>query len=153
MIHGCEENNFVVTADMMRPYVTERTKALILNSPNNPNGCVWSRQELADIAALAVECGFYVISDEIYEKLIYDDEKHYCMASFGPEIKKQCIVVNGVSKTYAMTGWRIGLCRRPKERHQGDDLVPEPRHQRRELDRASTRRRRRCPAGTNTSFR
>ena len=55
MIHGCEENNFVVTADMMRPYVTERTKALILNSPNNPNGCVWSRQELADIAALAVE--------------------------------------------------------------------------------------------------
>ena len=114
MIHGCEENNFVVTADMMRPYVTERTKALILNSPNNPNGCVWSRQELADIAALAVECGFYVISDEIYEKLIYDDEKHYCMASFGPEIKKQCIVVNGVSKTYAMTGWRIGYAAGPK---------------------------------------
>ena len=113
MIHGCEENNFVVTADMMRPYVTERTKALILNSPNNPNGCVWSRQELADIAALAVECGFYVISDEIYEKLIYDDEKHYCMASFGPEIKKQCIVVNGVSKTYAMTGWRIGYAAGP----------------------------------------
>ncbi len=114
MIHGCEENNFVVTADMMRPYVTERTKALILNSPNNPNGCVWSRQELADIAALAVECGFYVISDEIYEKLIYDDEKHYCLASFGPEIKKQCIVVNGVSKTYAMTGWRIGYAAGPK---------------------------------------
>ena len=114
MIHGFEENNFVVTADMMRPYVTERTKALILNSPNNPNGCVWSRQELADIAALAVECGFYVISDEIYEKLIYDDEKHYCLASFGPEIKKQCIVVNGVSKTYAMTGWRIGYAAGPK---------------------------------------
>ena len=114
MIHGCEENNFVVTADMMRPYVTERTKALILNSPNNPNGCVWSRQELADIAALAVECGFYVISDEIYEKLIYDDEKHYCLASFGPEIKKQCIVFNGVSKTYAMTGWRIGYAAGPK---------------------------------------
>ena len=114
MIHGCEENNFVVTADMMRPYVTERTKALILNSPNNPNGCVWSRQELADIAALAVECGFYVISDEIYEKLIYDDEKHYCLASFGTEIKKQCIVVNGVSKTYAMTGWRIGYAAGPK---------------------------------------
>ena len=114
MIHGCEENNFVVTAEMMRPYVTERTKALILNSPNNPNGCVWNREELSDIAALAVERGFYVISDEIYEKLIYDDEKHYCMASFGPEIKKQCIVINGVSKTYAMTGWRIGYAAGPK---------------------------------------
>lgn len=108
MVHGHEDNNFVVTADMLRPYVTEKTKALIINSPNNPNGCVWSHDELMAIAEFAVECGFYVISDEIYEKLIYDDEKHYCMASFGPEIKKQCIVINGVSKTYAMTGWRIG---------------------------------------------
>ena len=114
MVHGYEENNFVVTADMLRPYVTEKTKALIINSPNNPNGCVWSRDELKAIADLAVECGFYVISDEIYEKLIYDDEKHYCMSSFGPEIKKQCIVINGVSKTYAMTGWRIGYAAGPK---------------------------------------
>ena len=114
MIHGREENNFVVTAEMMRPYVTERTKALIINSPNNPNGCVWNHDELQAIADLAVECGFYVISDEIYEKLIYDDEKHYCMSSFGPEIKKQCIVINGVSKTYAMTGWRIGYAAGPK---------------------------------------
>ena len=114
MIHGREENNFVVTAEMMRPYVNERTKALIINSPNNPNGCVWNHDELQAIADLAVECGFYVISDEIYEKLIYDDEKHYCMSSFGPEIKKQCIVINGVSKTYAMTGWRIGYAAGPK---------------------------------------
>ena len=115
MVHGYEENNFVVTADMLRPYVTEKTKALIINSPNNPNGCVWSHDELMAIAELAVECGFYVISDEIYEKLIYDGEKHYCMASFGPEIKKQCIVVNGVSKTYAMTGWRIGFAAAGRE--------------------------------------
>ncbi|MGN0801211.1 MAG: pyridoxal phosphate-dependent aminotransferase [Candidatus Faecivicinus sp.] len=114
LVHGKEENNFVVTAEMMRPFVTEHTKALIINSPNNPNGCVWSRDELKAIADLAVECGFYVISDEIYEKLIYDDEKHYCMSSFGPEIKKQCIVINGVSKTYAMTGWRIGYAAGPK---------------------------------------
>ena len=114
LVHGREENNFVVTAEMMRPFVTEHTKALIINSPNNPNGCVWSRDELKAIADLAVECGFYVISDEIYEKLIYDDEKHYCMSSFGPEIKKQCIVINGVSKTYAMTGWRIGYAAGPK---------------------------------------
>lgn len=115
MIHGKEENNFVVTAEMMRPYVTEKTKALIINSPNNPNGCVWDRQQMQAIADLAVECGFYVISDEIYEKLIYDDEKHCCMASLGPEIKKQCIVINGVSKTYAMTGWRIGYAAGPKD--------------------------------------
>ena len=114
LVHGREENNFVVTAEMMRPFVTEHTKALIINSPNNPNGCVWSRDELKAIADLAVECGFYVISDEIYEKLIYDDEKHYCMSSFGSEIKKQCIVINGVSKTYAMTGWRIGYAAGPK---------------------------------------
>lgn len=115
MVHGKEENNFVVTAEMMRPYVTEKTKALIINSPNNPNGCVWNRQQMQEIADLAVECSFYVISDEIYEKLIYDDEKHCCMASLGPEIKKQCIVINGVSKTYAMTGWRIGYAAGPKD--------------------------------------
>jgi len=115
LVHGKEDNNFVVTAEMMRPYVTEKTKALIINSPSNPNGCVWRYDELQAIADLAVECGFYIISDEIYEKLIYDDEKHYCMASFGDAVKKQCIVVNGVSKTYAMTGWRIGYAAGPKE--------------------------------------
>ena len=114
LVHGKEENNFVVTAEMLRPYVNEHTKALILNSPSNPNGCVWRRDELEGIAKLAVECGFYVISDEIYEKLIYDDEKHYSIASCGEEIKNQCIVVNGVSKTYAMTGWRIGYAAGPK---------------------------------------
>ena len=115
MVHGSEENDFIVTAEMLRPYVTEHTKALILNSPSNPNGCVWSREELRDIAALAVECGFYIISDEIYEKLIYDGVRHVSPASFGEEIKAQTIVVNGVSKTYAMTGWRIGYAAGPKK--------------------------------------
>ena len=114
-VHGDEEHNFVVTADMLRPYVTEKTKALILNTPSNPNGCVYSYDQLKAIAELAVECGFYIVSDEIYEKLIYDDVKHYCIASFGEEIKKQAIVVNGVSKTYAMTGWRIGYAAGPQE--------------------------------------
>lgn len=113
-VHGEEENNFVVTADMLRPYVTEKTKALILNTPSNPNGCVYSFDQLKEIADLAVECGFYIVSDEIYEKLIYDDARHYCIASFGDEIKKQAIVVNGVSKSYAMTGWRIGYAAGPK---------------------------------------
>ncbi|MDO4370010.1 MAG: pyridoxal phosphate-dependent aminotransferase [Clostridia bacterium] len=114
MVHGNEENDFIVTADMMRPYVTEKTKAMILNSPSNPNGCVWSESDLRAIADLAVEKGFYIISDEIYEKLIYDGETHHSVASFGDAIKAQTIVVNGVSKTYAMTGWRIGYAAGPK---------------------------------------
>ena len=114
-VHGEEENDFIVTADMLRPYVTEKTKALILNTPSNPNGCVYSYDQLKAITELAVECGFYIVSDEIYEKLIYDGAKHYCIASFGDEIKKQAIVVNGVSKTYAMTGWRIGYAAGPQE--------------------------------------
>ena len=114
MVQGNEDHGFVVTADMLRPYVSDKTKAIIMNSPSNPNGCVWRRDELEAIAALAVECGFYIISDEIYEKLIYDEEEHYSPASFSEEAKAQTIVVNGVSKSYAMTGWRIGYAAGPK---------------------------------------
>ena len=114
LVHGCEENNFVVTADMLAEHVTEHTKALILNSPNNPNGCIWTREDLRGIADLAVEKGFFVVSDEVYEKLIYDNEEHVSIASLGEAIKEQTIVVNGVSKSYAMTGWRIGYAGGPK---------------------------------------
>jgi aspartate aminotransferase len=103
-----EENRFIATAEDIRPYVTERTKALVLNSPNNPNGCVWPVEELKKIAQLAVEKGFYVVSDEIYEKLIYDGETHVSIATLGEEIFRQTIVINGMSKAFAMTGWRIG---------------------------------------------
>ena len=113
-VEACEADDFIVTADMLRPFVTEKTKALILNTPSNPNGCVYSYDTLKAITELAVEKGFYIVSDEIYEKLIYDDAVHYCIASFGEEIKKQAIVVNGVSKTYAMTGWRIGYAAGPQ---------------------------------------
>lgn len=114
MVPGDEANGFLVDADALRPHVTERTKALILNSPNNPSGSVCSRALLEGIAALAVEKQFYVISDEIYEKLIYDGEAHVSIASLGDEIRAQTIVVNGVSKSYAMTGWRIGYAAGPK---------------------------------------
>ena len=114
MVHGSEENDFIVTAEMLRPYVNEKTKAIILNSPSNPNGCVYPRSELMEIEKLAVEAGFYIISDEIYEKLIYDGENHVCLASLGDDVKAQSIIVNGVSKTYAMTGWRIGYAAGPK---------------------------------------
>ena len=115
LVHGEEENDFIVTAEMLRAHVTDKTKALILNTPNNPNGSVWNFEQLKEIAGLAVECGFYVVSDEIYEKLIYDGMKHYCIASFGEEIKKQSVIGNGVSKSYAMTGWRIGYAAASKE--------------------------------------
>ena len=114
MVKGDEANSFLADADALRPYVTERTKALILNSPNNPSGSVYPRALLEGIAALAVEEQFYVVSDEIYEKLIYDGEEHVSIASLGDEIRAQTIVVNGVSKSYAMTGWRIGYAAGPK---------------------------------------
>ena len=108
------ENGFVYNADDIRPYVTEKTKAIIVNSPSNPNGSILNREMLQSIADLAVEKEFYVISDEIYEKLIYDGEEHVSIASLGEQIKQQTIVINGVSKTYAMTGWRIGYAAGPR---------------------------------------
>ena len=95
--------------------MTDKTKALILNSPNNPTGCVYSREELKEIADLAVKEDFFVVSDEIYEELIYGDAEHVSIASFGEEIKERTIVINGMSKAYAMTGWRIGFAAGPKE--------------------------------------
>jgi aspartate aminotransferase len=108
------EAGFVFSAAEIAPYVTPKTKAIILNTPSNPNGCVLPRAALQGIADLAVEKQFYVISDEIYEKLIYDGEEHVSIATLGDEIKKQTVVVNGVSKTYAMTGWRIGYAAGPR---------------------------------------
>lgn len=115
IVHAPESQGFVATAADLEPYITSRTKALVLNSPNNPNGSVWNEQQLRDIAALAVERQFYVVADEIYESLIYDDEKHVSIASLGEDIYRQTIVINGVSKSYAMTGWRIGYAAGPKE--------------------------------------
>ena len=112
---GAPEKGFVTEAQDLAPYVTERTKALILNTPNNPNGCIWNRRQLEEIAALAVARGFYVISDEIYEKLIYDGEEHVSIASLGEAIYAQTIVINGMSKAFAMTGWRIGYAAGPAD--------------------------------------
>ncbi len=114
MVKGDENNGFLTSAETLEKYVTEKTKALIINSPNNPNGSVYTRDMLEKIARLAIEKRFYVISDEIYEKLIYDGEKHVSIASLSDAIKAQTIVINGVSKSYAMTGWRIGYAAGPK---------------------------------------
>ena len=114
LVNGSEEDNFVVAAEELEKKITPKTKALIINSPNNPTGCVIGSELLRKYADLAVKYGFYVISDEIYEKLIYDGGKHVSIASLGEDIKAQTIVINGVSKSYAMTGWRIGYAAGPK---------------------------------------
>lgn len=99
--------SFKATAEQIKAAITKKTKALILNSPSNPCGSVYTRDELSAIADVAVDAGMAVISDEIYDELIYDTE-HISIASLGRQIKDLTVLVNGLSKTYAMTGWRIG---------------------------------------------
>jgi aspartate aminotransferase len=107
-LNTSEENNFKFTIEDLKKAITAKTRALVLNSPSNPTGMVYSREELKEIAEVAVQNNIYIISDEIYEKLIYDGMEHTSIATFGNEIKDLTIIINGVSKTYAMTGWRIG---------------------------------------------
>ena len=102
------ENGLKLTAAEFRAAITPQTRMLFLCSPSNPSGVVYSRDELAALAEVAVEYGIYVLSDEIYEKLVYDGAEHHSIAALNPEIKALSIVVNGVSKAYSMTGWRIG---------------------------------------------
>lgn len=107
-VYGSKDNGYKVTAEQVRAAVTENTKALILNSPSNPTGMVYSEEELRAIAQVAVEKDFYIVADEMYEYLIYGEKKHVSIASLGEEIYKRTITCSGVSKSYAMTGWRIG---------------------------------------------
>lgn len=102
-----EENDFKFSVSDLDKALTRNTKALILNSPNNPTGAIYDEKELKSIANWAVENNIFIISDEIYEKLVYDG-KHISIASLNEDIKKLTIVINGMSKAYAMTGWRIG---------------------------------------------
>ena len=110
-----KENGYKMTAEQFEKAITSKTKCLILNSPNNPTGAVYTKQEITDIATVAEKYGLYVISDEIYEKLVYGGEKHYSIASINDYMKEHTIIINGMSKTYAMTGWRIGYLAAPVE--------------------------------------
>lgn len=114
-VEASEDNNFKVKIDDLKETVNDKTKALILNSPNNPTGCVYSEDELKEIGKLAVEKDFFIVSDEIYEELVYEDLVHTSIASLGEDIKEHTIVINGMSKAYAMTGWRIGFAAGPKK--------------------------------------
>ena len=109
-------NQFMLTQEELEQAYSEKTKAVVITSPSNPTGMVTSYEDLKMIADFAVEKDIFVISDEIYEKLIYeDDKKHISIAALGEEIYKRTIVINGVSKSYAMTGWRIGFAAAPLE--------------------------------------
>ncbi len=108
-----EDNGFAPNIDKIKEAITENTKAIIINTPNNPCGAVYTEEQLRELGDLAVKNDFYIISDEIYEKLIYEGEKHICMASLSPKIKERTIIINGFSKAYAMTGWRLGYAAGP----------------------------------------
>jgi len=109
-----EERGFKATAEEYEAMITDKTRAIVLNSPSNPTGMIYTEDELRAIAEVAVRHNVYVVSDEIYEHLIYEG-KHTSIASFGEDIKNLTIIINGVSKTYAMTGWRIGYTASNKE--------------------------------------
>jgi len=110
-----EQNGFKMTPEDLKTAITPRTKALIVNSPSNPTGGAYTKKELEMIAEIALSHGIFVISDEIYEKIIYDGFEFVSIASLGEEMKKRTLIVHGVAKTYSMTGWRIGYTAGPEE--------------------------------------
>lgn len=113
VINATEAEHFKITAEKLAAAITPKTKCMILNNPCNPTGMVYSKKELEAIAQVCVEKDIYVISDEIYYSLIYDGEEFTSLAAISPEIKERTLLVNGVSKSYAMTGWRIGYVAAP----------------------------------------
>ncbi|MCS7170934.1 MAG: pyridoxal phosphate-dependent aminotransferase [Aquificaceae bacterium] len=109
-----EEEGFVISAEMLKDYITPRTKMLILNSPSNPTGAVVSEEEQRKIAELCLENRVFIVSDECYEAFLYDGEKFVSPASFSKEIREITFTVNAFSKTYSMTGWRVGYVACPE---------------------------------------
>lgn len=110
-----KEQNFKLTAEDLVAAVTDKTKAIVLNTPNNPTGMLYTEEELRAIAKVAVEKDFYVVADEMYEMLVYGEQKHISIASLGKDIYDRTITCSGLAKSYAMTGWRIGYTGSSKE--------------------------------------
>jgi aspartate aminotransferase len=114
-VDGLESQDFKITPEQLGSVITDKTKAIIINSPSNPTGMIYTAEELAELGKLCLERNILIVSDEIYEKLIYGDHKHVSIAQLSPELKEQTIVINGVSKSHSMTGWRIGYAAGNKE--------------------------------------
>jgi aspartate aminotransferase len=124
-INTYQEDAFKLSAAQVEEKISSKTKLLILNSPNNPTGAVYEVEELKKIAQLLVKYDIYCICDEIYEKLIYDEAEHFTIASLNKEVKAKTIIINGVSKSYAMTGWRIGYAAGPEDIISGMGKIQE----------------------------
>lgn len=110
IVQAGEDQNFKITAKQLEDAITEKTKCLMLNNPSNPTGMIYSRDELQAIADVCVKHDLYILADEIYYQLIYDGIEFTSMASLSEEVKERTLLINGVSKSYAMTGWRVGYC-------------------------------------------
>ncbi len=115
IVETSEDEGFTLSAEALKEKITPKTKAIMLNYPSNPTGLTYSVDALSKIAEIAIENNIYIISDEVYEKLLYDGLKHTSIASLSEEIKSKTLVVNGISKAYSMTGWRIGYTAGPAE--------------------------------------
>jgi aspartate aminotransferase len=109
------DQDFKVSPEQVREAITPRSKLLVINSPSNPTGMVYTPDELRALAEVALEAGLLIVSDEIYEKLLYDSAEQVAVASFSEEVKASTVTINGLSKTYSMTGWRLGYAAGPRE--------------------------------------
>src|SRR5690625_16823 len=115
VVETSEASQFKLTPEQLESQITEKTKALIINSPSNPTGMMYDEKELLAIGEICLKNNIIIVSDEIYEKLIYTAEKHVSMAQLSPKLKKNTVIINGVSKSHAMTGWRIGYAAGPQD--------------------------------------
>ncbi|MGC3991209.1 MAG: pyridoxal phosphate-dependent aminotransferase [Chthoniobacteraceae bacterium] len=122
-VQTSEENNWKMTADEFQNAMTPRTKMVILNTPGNPTGSVYTREELEKLAEVALDEEIIILSDEIYEKLVYDDVKHVSIASLSKEVYDLTITINGFSKAYSMTGWRLGYLAAPESIAKAIDSI------------------------------
>ncbi len=114
IVNALEENQFKLSPQQLEDAITDRTRAIVINSPSNPTGMMYTKEELQSLGDICLKHNIAIISDEIYEKLIYTEDKHYSIAQISEELKQMTIVINGVSKSHAMTGWRIGYAAGPE---------------------------------------
>ena len=119
LVEAYGEDGFIPKLENLKAAVSDKTKAILFNSPNNPTGAVNDAETLKGIGQLALENDFWLVSDEIYEALVYDGAEHFSVAALCPEVKDNCIIINGVSKSYSMTGWRIGYAAGPAKTIKG----------------------------------
>ncbi|MFB4169191.1 pyridoxal phosphate-dependent aminotransferase [Virgibacillus sp. JSM 102003] len=115
VVNAHEKNNFKLTPEQLEAAITPKTKAFILNSPSNPTGMMYNEKELQELGEVCLKHNILIVSDEIYEKLIYTSDQHVSIAAISDQLKQQTVIVNGVSKSHAMTGWRIGYAAGPNE--------------------------------------